>query len=241
MQIKNAPKQTLTTRDLTLSSGLAAVFIVSTFFPLTAFIGGAAFITLEIVVVPLIAAFLRPVPATIAIFAGALGMAAFQNGLYPVFGFFGLLVPAIAAILGSMSFHYRWGPLLPWAYVLGGSAYYILFSRGGTLLWLAPYILVIISLPVMLRASGKTGIALLALYTAMTEQVTMNVLSIGLLGLVDGVWTLITPFMFVERTVAVISSTVLIVALKSRLGGTIPLGLRLTGGGEVKVCVSHQL
>src|SRR5213594_5250773 len=137
----------LTTTELALTSTLAAVYVVSTFFPLTPFIGGPSFITLEIVMLPVIAAVLRPIPALATAFVGSLGMALGQPSFYQAFGLPGLLVPMIAAGAGSVAFHYGLGPILPWAYVLAGAAYYIALSRGGTLFWLIPYLLVIISLP----------------------------------------------------------------------------------------------
>ncbi len=222
-------EQFVTTRDLTLSAAFAAVYVISTFLPVTVFIGGAAFITLEIVIIPLIAALLKPVPATISIVMGAVGMAIFQNGVYPVFGVLGLLVPIIATVLGSLAFHSRLGPVLPWAYVLIGAVYYLTYSKGGTLLWLAPYIIVIVSLPLALTAKGNRSTVLLVLYTAMSEQVTLNILSIGVAGLVGGIWTIITPFMFLERTIATLGGTSLIVALKSRLEPRLPLSRELVG------------
>ncbi len=229
MEIKKKQVYSLTTRDLTLSASMAAVYIVSSVIPLTRFIGGAAFITLEIVMVPIIAAILRPVPATVSILSGSIGAAIFQTvlgvpGLYQVFGLPGLLIPVIGAVSGSLAFHYRWGPLVPWAYVLTGAAYYVLFSKGGTLLWLIPYIIVVVMLPLALKTSGTKSTGLLALYTTMSELVTMNVLSIGVLGLPGGVWSIITPFMFLERTVATLGATSLIVALKSRIGTAVQLG-----------------
>src|SRR5712664_5000684 len=198
----------VTTTELTLTSTLAAVYIVSTFFPLTPFIGGPAFITLEIVMLPVIAALLRPVLATAAALIGSLGMALAQTSLYVAFGLPGLLVPVLAVALGSVAFHYRWGPIAPWAYVLAGAVYYITFSKGGTLFWLAPYTLVIISLPAALRAEDPYRTGLLALYTAMSEQVSLNVFSIALLNLTGDFWIGVTPLMFLERTVATLGAFV---------------------------------
>ncbi len=207
----------LSTRDLTLSAAFAAVYIVSTFIPVSVFIGGAGFITLEIVMVPVIAAILWPLPATITIIVGSLGTALFGTGVYPVFGFFGLLVPVIATVLGSLAFHHRLGALFPWGYVLLGAVYYIAFSKGGTPLWLAPYAIVVFSLPITLKATGTRLIVFLSLYTAMSWQVTLNVLSISVAGLLDGFWTGVTPLMFFERTVATAGGSAVIIALKSRL------------------------
>ncbi len=221
-----------TTRDLTLSAVLAAFYIVSTFIPVDAFIGGAALISLEIVTVPVIAALLRPSQAAITIIVGSLGMALFQTGTFPFFGFFALLVPVIATILGSFAFHFRLGPLLAYAYVLVGAVFYLTFSKGGTLLWLVPYALVIFSLPLALKLTGTRSIAILAFYTAMTWQVTLNILSISVAGLTGLFWTGVVPFMFLERTIATVGSFVVITGLKNRLG--VSLGLDRVFVREVK-------
>lgn len=214
----------LTTRDLTLLASLAAVYIVSTFIPIDVFLGGPGFITLEIVMVPIIAAILRPLPAAICVTIGSLGMALLGTGVSPFFGFLSVLVPIIAAIQGSFAFHYRLGPAVPWTYVVLGSLYYLEFSKGGTLLWLLPYAIVIFSLPIAFRVSGARRIALLCFYTAMSWQVTLNILFISVTGLTDGFWIGVVPFMFFERSIATITSTSAIIALKSRLGVRFDLG-----------------
>ncbi len=214
------------TLRLTLASSFASLFIISTFFPLTPFIGGPSFITLEIVMLPVIAATLPPVYATITALVGSIGMVVTGTSFYRVFGLLGILIPVIAVALGSIAFAYRIGPLLPWSYVLIGLVYYLLFSQGGTILWLVPYGLVIFSLPVLLRLESSWRVGLLAFYTVMCEQVTMNILSISLLNLVGPVWSIITPFMYSERAIAAIGGTLLIVALKSRLGTRLQLDSR---------------
>jgi|GEM_PF-4534545 len=225
MQVRNRTKRThVTTIELALTSTLAAVYIVSAFFALTPFIGGPGFITLEIVVLPIIAFLLRPILATVAVLVGSVGSAFVQTGFYSVFGFAGLLIPILAVALGSIAFHYEWGAIVPWGYVLAGAVYYIVFSKGGTLLWLAPYIIVIASLPAALRIRDPYRLGLLALYTAMSEQVTLNVLSISLLNLTGAFWTGVAPLMFLERTIATIGGFAVIVALKSRLETRLELG-----------------
>src|SRR5437879_11173998 len=152
------------TAELTLAAGLAATYIITTFIPLTPFIGGPGFITLEIVMLPIIAALLRPIPALATVFVGSLGMALGQPSFYQVFGLPGLLIPLIAVGAGSLSFHYRLGPFIPWAYVLTGAVYYITLSKGGTLFWLVPYFLVIVSLHVAFRLTSHPRIGLLTCY-----------------------------------------------------------------------------
>ncbi len=220
------PRNSKNTLSLTLGASFAGIFVISTFFPLTPFIGGPSFITLEILMIPVIAATFRPAFATLTVLIGSLGMIAAQTTFYRVFGFLGILIPVIAVALGSVGFNYRLGALLPWSYVLTGSIYYLLFSQGGTLFWLVPYALVIFSLPLSFRLEGTWRIGLLAFYTAMCEQVTLNIFSISLLNLVGPIWLIITPFMYSERAVATVGGTLLIVALKSRLGTRLQLDTR---------------
>ena len=211
------------TAELTLAAGLAATYIITTFIPLTPFIGGPGFITLEIVMLPIIAALLRPIPALATVFVGSLGMALGQPSFYQVFGLPGLLIPLVAVGAGSISFHYRLGPVVPWAYVLAGAVFYVALSKGGTLFWLVPYLLVIVSLPAAFRLKNNPRIGLLTFYIAMTEQVTLNILSISILSLTGPVWSVITPLMYVERAIATLGGAAGIVALKSGLGGRLDL------------------
>src|SRR6266516_758765 len=64
-----------------------------------------------------------------------------QPSFYQVFGLSGLLIPLAAVGAGSIAFHYRLGPIVPWTYVLAGAVYYIALSKGGTLFWLVPFLL----------------------------------------------------------------------------------------------------
>jgi hypothetical protein len=203
---------------MALTACLASVFTLIGFFPLSPFIGGPAFLSLEIVMVPVIAALLRPALATGAVSAGSLGMAFSQTSLFQVFGLLGLTVPIVGALFGSLAFHHKAGPFIPWGYVTVGALYYLIFSEGGTLLWLLPYSIVALSLPFVLKSAGPIRVVYLTLYTTMAELVTMNVLSIAVLRLVGAVWLVITPLMFSERALATFGGATIILALRSRLG-----------------------
>ena len=211
------------TAELTLTSGLAAVYAITAYLPLSKFVGGPGFITLEIVMLPIIAALLRPPLALAAVFIGNLVAALGQSSFVAAFGPAGLLIPLIAVGTGSIAFHYRLGPIVPWAYVVAGAGYYLASSNGGTLLWLVPYFLVIISIPLILRIHDNPRIGLLSFYTAMAEQVTLNIFSISILGLTGAFWLGVTPLMYIERTLATIGGATGIVALKSGLGGRLDL------------------
>ncbi len=85
------------TVDLALAASMAAVYIVTTFVPVSPFVGGGpAFITLEIVMIPVIAVLLKPVLASATVFVGSLGMALGQPSFYQLFGLLGFLIPLIA-------------------------------------------------------------------------------------------------------------------------------------------------
>src|SRR5436309_4092894 len=144
------------TAELTLAACLAATYIITNFMPLTPFIGDPGFITLEIVMLPIIAALLRPIPALATVFVGSLGMALGQPSFYQVFGLSGLLIPLAAVGAGSIAFHYRLGPIVPWTYVLAGAVYYIALSKGGTLFCLVPYLLVIVYLSAVFRLQNMS-------------------------------------------------------------------------------------
>src|SRR2546426_12433586 len=83
------------TAELTLAAALAATYIITTFIPLTPFIGGPGFITLENVMLPIISALLRPIPAFVTVFVGSLGMGPGQPPFLPIFGLPGPPIPLI--------------------------------------------------------------------------------------------------------------------------------------------------
>ncbi len=157
---------------------------------------------------------LRPKEAVIVAVLAPLGLFAFQLSLIPVFGFFGMLIPATAIVLGSLGFHKSY--LIPTAYVVFGLAWYALFS-GGTVFWLLPYLIVVVlALANQFRRfarGGKWDILLHSLEVTMCELVTMNIGSISILHLAGGLWLLITPVMYFERGVAVIGSAAVLLAL----------------------------
>ncbi len=198
----------LETRELSEIAVLSALFVIASVIPVSTFIGGAGFITLGIVLVPVIARMLRPWPALISGLVGALAMYALQLATAPIFGPISILIPMSGILLGSVGFHHRLGCAIPWGYVLFGAVYYFSFSRG-TLLWLAPYLIVILSLPIVITES-KFRLPLLCLYSTLCELTTMNIASIGILRLPGPLWSVITPLMFFERTVATAGSYMVI-------------------------------
>ena len=193
---------------------LSALYIAANAVPIDAFIGGAGFITAGILILPVIARLVRPWESVVVAFGAPLGLFALQLSVVPVFGFYGMLIPASAIVLGSLGF--RKSYLIPASYIVFGAAWYASFSSG-TPVWLAPYG-VAIGLTVVNQirpfASGtRTEILFFCLLTTMCELTTMNIGSVSLLQLPGSLWVIIAPFMFVERTVAVVGASSVIGAL----------------------------
>lgn len=201
----------LETRELSEMAVLSAIFVVTATIPISAFIGGSGFITLSIVIVPVIARILKPKAALICGLVGAVAVYALQIATAPIFGPLSLLIPTSGILLGSMAFHHRIGPIVPWVYVLFGTIFYVAFSGGGYL-WLAPYVLALASLPLLLNRR-RASLPLLCLYSTICELVTMNIASISFLRLPGPLWTVIAPFMFFERTVATLGSFLVIAGI----------------------------
>jgi hypothetical protein len=215
---KEPSRTTNRTKGLALVAVLAALYVAANAIPIDVFIGGSGFITAGIVLLPIMARLVRPREAIVLAVLAPLGLLAFQLSVIPVFGFFGLAIPALAILLGSLGSHKS--QLIPASYVAFGAVWYILFS-GGTLLWLAPY-LVAIALALgyetkLLKRNDRLQTVVHVLDTTMCELVTMNMLSISLLLLPGVLWTIILPFMILERSVAVIGgSSVLLVLARAR-------------------------
>ena len=193
---------------------LTAVYIAANAVPIDAFIGGAGFITAGILILPVIARLTKPWESLIIAVAAPLGLFAFQLSVIPIFGFYGMLIPASAMVLGSLGF--RKSYLIPMGYITLGALWYVWFS-GGSPVWLAPYALAAV-LTVVNRvrpfASGTRAEAVFfCLLTTMCELVTMNIGSISLLKLPGSLWIAIAPFMFLERTAAVIGASSVLGAL----------------------------
>jgi len=212
--VPNQDERGLKTRRTALISTLTALYIAANAIPISAFIGGAGFITAGIILLPVIARLLRPKEAVVVAIFAPLVLFTLQLSIIPVFGFYGMLIPALGIIFGSLGFHKSY--VYPTAYVAFGAFWYIIFSNG-TPLWLAPYF-VVIAMAIAdqvrpFKVSKRADVLLHSFDATMCELVTMNIGSISLLRLPGDLWTIITPFMFFERTVAVIGASSILLAV----------------------------
>lgn len=202
----------LETKELSKIAGLSALFVVASVIPISSFIGGAGFISLSLVFVPVMAFLLKPKAAAVSALVGSMVGYVLQIGIGPIYGPVSFLIPTVGAMLGSIGFRSRVGAMIPWGYVLFGGAFYF-FLSGGTLLWLVPYLVVLASLPLVIFPS-RWRIMILCFYATMCELATMTLASITILQLPGSLWSLISPLMFYERTVATVCSFLLISGLR---------------------------
>lgn len=200
------------TSELSKVAALSALFVVASVIPISSFIGGAGFISLSLIFVPVMAYLFKPKAAALSALVGCAVVYVLQIGIGPIFGPVSLLIPPAGAVLGSVSFRSRVGTLASCVYVLLGGAIYTVMS-GGTMLWLVPYLAVLASLPLVVY-STRWRILALCFYSTMCELSTMTLASITILKLPSTLWLIICPFMFYERTVATVGSFLLISGLR---------------------------
>lgn len=200
-----------------------SLYIVSNAIPISTFIGGAGFITAGIIILPIVARLLNPKEAILAAIIAPLALFFFQLSIIPIYGFYGMLIPSSAILIGSLGFNKS--DLFPIAYTLFGAIFYLLYSNG-TILWLLPYVIsILLSLANYFRPfklGEKKEVITHSLQVTICELTTMTIGSITLLNLKGEIWSVILPFMLYERSVAVISSTIITLSLirvRSRIIG----------------------
>src|SRR5437899_11534718 len=115
------------TRRLALVALLSSLYVVANAIPIDAFIGGAGFITAGIILLPVLARLLRPKDSVVMALLASLGLLVFQLSVVPVFGFYGLLIPSSAIVIGSLGTYRSF--IYPLLYFYTVAEWLILFLR----------------------------------------------------------------------------------------------------------------
>lgn len=223
----------LDTRQVAMTAIWAAVYAVALMIPFSQFIGGAGFITLGIIMVPVFCKMLKPVSAMVAGIFGMVIAASVGAAIVPVYGLFSFVIPLTAGLLGSLAFHYRWGAI-PGIIFLGICGFLYANYSGGTLLWIVPYAvaisagigaMIVYNFKKHSTAWSRTSwLVITGFYIFLTttiENATMNLGSVFILKLPGDLWTVITPVSILERTIVLVLSFLILVALWKRFGGKI--------------------
>ena len=223
----------MNTRQVAMTAIWAAVYAVALLIPFSQFIGGAGFITLGIILVPVFCKMLKPVSAMVAGIFGMVIAASVGAAIVPVYGLFSFIIPLAAGLLGSLAFHYRWGAV-PGIIFLGFCSFLYATFSGGTLLWIVPYAvailagigtIVVYNFKKQNATLSKTSWLLITGFciflTTTIENATMNLGSIFILKLPGDLWTVITPVSMLERTIVWVLAFVILIGLWKRFGGKI--------------------
>jgi len=203
----------LKSKHIAFTSILAAVYAVTSYLPISVYIGGEALITANVIILPLIAHLLNAPYAILSAFIGALAMYFTGTAIAPVYGYFTILIPVLGVLFGSLT-KKNCVAALPW--ILFGAISYVLYS-GGTPLWLTLYIFaLVLSLLTIKFKQLKTVNCCVS--TTISELIAMDVGNIFLMEFPGFLWMIILPFAIYERTVAVLGSMALIRGLKRYVG-----------------------
>ncbi len=197
------------TRKIALMSILAATCALTSYLPISVYIGSEALITANVFILPLLAYLSDFEYAIMGAFIGGLVTYFRGTAIAPVYVPFTLLIPVGGALFGALTKRNCVGAL-PW--MVFGAVLYILYS-GGTLLWLGLYsVAIIFNLSTLKYKQLLTFNSCVS--TTISELILMDIGSIFLLGFPGSLWIIILPFAVYERTVAALGSITLINGLK---------------------------
>lgn len=201
------------TRELAKASVLAALYAVASLIPISFFVGAQSFLSLSIVLVPVMSVLLRPREALISSFTGGL-VVLFLNPGANMFGLFTILLPVFGATLGSVYSHWgKKGAYYPATFV-GLVCVFYLFNRTEFPFWVIPHILMVGYL-ILSRLKEFKGNYFICSYVAtITEQSMMLVFAVSLLNLPVVVFQTAFILMLYERLFATVAGGLVLSGLK---------------------------
>ncbi len=201
-------------RSISLIASLSAIYVICTLIPISPFIGGPSILTLNLIIVPLIALLLNPVEALFAAIIGSLvSMWMIPTALANIFGPSAVLLPTLGAFMGSFS-KYRYGKLIVGVYL----AFCIMAFTTAIPefpFWVAPHALaLILCLTAEFIENEKIKTIIIAYVSTMCEQAIMMNLAVYQVQLPWQVFAVAFPFMIYERVLAAFGGFILYIALK---------------------------
>jgi len=205
--------ETLKPRDLTKIAVFAALYVVMSFIPVSMFIGAGSFLSLSLVITPVIAVLLTPLEALICSVIAGLILVIINPGA-AMFGVFTLLLPISGSVCGSLIIRLRGGSLIVSIFLLIVITFYIIY-RGSFIFWIIPHVIALILVLGSSHIEKKyVTVYIIPLISTICEQGAMLILAIGLLKLPVVVFQTAFPLMLYERTFATLGGTLLIITLR---------------------------
>jgi len=192
-----------------------ALYVVTSFIPISMFIGAPSFLALNLLITPVIAILLFPVEAFLtSLFGGVLSFYAVPS--QAMFGPYTILLPVCAATFGSLTYHKgKLGALVTASFLTGSILAYLVVNYSFPF-FVAPHELAVLLTVVSMSGRltlDKIKIPIFAFITTMSEQGMMMILAVHLLRLPSEVFVGILPIMLYERIFALIGATLIIFGL----------------------------
>lgn len=200
-------------RRISLMAMLSVVYVICTFIPISPFIGGPSLLTLNLIIVPMIALTLNPIEAFItSLIGGLITLWVVPMALANIFGPSVLLLPVLGSTMGSLS-KYKAGKIIVGPYLV-----FCIFAFIHAIpefpYWITPHMLAVILCPVAEFIKNiKLKVTITAFVSTMCEQAIMMILAVYQVQLPWQVFAAAFPFMIYERALAVIGGSILTLAV----------------------------
>jgi hypothetical protein len=193
----------------------AALYVATSFVPISMFIGAPSFLSLSLIITPVIAIIFSPIDALLtSLFGGVLSFYAVPS--QAMFGPYSILLPMCGATFGSLAYHKgKLGALATSFFLLGSISAYLVINLPFPF-FVVPHSFAII-LAIVSFTNGmtpaKVKIPIFVFIATMSEQGMMMILAVHLLNLPWSVFVGILPLMIYERLIATLGATLIVFAL----------------------------
>ena len=193
----------------------AALYAVLSLIPISAFIGAPSFLTLNLIVTPVIAILLNPFEAFFAsLFGGVIAL--YAAPFQAMFGPFTILLPIAGSTYGSLAFHKgKTGALAATSFLVVAISAYLVKNSPFPYFVVPHLTAILVALIVSFKKMTSISLRapLYAFVSTMCEQGMMMIFAVYLLGLPWQAFAGILPLMIYERMVGTIGATLLAIPL----------------------------
>jgi len=192
----------------------AALYVATSFVPISIFIGASSMLTLNLIITPTIAILLTPLEAFAASLLGAV-ISLYAAPFQAIFGPYTILLPVVGATLGSLAYHKPKAGIVASIYLGLVSCSYFLM-RPEFPYWITPHIIgAVMASGVGLTntLSYKKRIPIYAFVSTICEQATMLIGAVFILSLPWVVFATAFPLMLYERFIGTIGGTIIAYSL----------------------------
>jgi uncharacterized membrane protein len=211
------------TTELSKIAVLSALYVVCSFIPISIFLGAQSFLSLAIVIVPIMSVLLRSREAFVSSIIGGLILLIVNPGAN-MFGFLTILLPLIGVTAGSLLYNNKKGAIAPIGVCLISVLYY-LTQRSEFPFWIIPHIVAIVMTGTFFfNNKFKSNFFAISFITTMCEQSVMLILAVSFLGLPVIVFQAAFVLMLYERAFASLGGGVVLFFIKKSMPNLIIRG-----------------